>query len=477
MARGYGKAWRQGLCTALTFCMVTAYPLSGRCVNVYDAVCVEGNTTLHTEYLATVYNAESALEAVSRQAASMSEEQKKNPVNVEEVLLFTEEAVASAVHKADGAEILHISKETLSALTDTARDVRDKAVQTLQEGGLEAHRKVAATATLETTASGFTLIVHSDILDTGIDKVRVSKVNAPEFSITFRPADFKAELRPDEQNPEPRTLAIAVALAGQTCEPGTTVSVPNVKIDVPNGQLSAPITLSLNPGSNEPSALTVEGAAGEYAATRYNPASRTLDARLDASDIYTFGRRNVYFTDLLEKDRKIRTAVETLARVNVVYGYGDHTFRPENAVTRAEFVAFVMRALGRVNNSLKSPFEDVTEGHGCYHEIASAYYYGIIKGYDETHFCGEQLISKTQIYAILGRIMEREMGYWPPENPSEYLAYEFSDAIDEWARSDIAIATREGLVIRQSTGRFDGQMMMDRGDVALIIYGLYQRLA
>ena len=138
--------------------------------------------------------------------------------------------------------------------------------------------------------------------------------------------------------------------------------------------------------------------------------------------MYTFGKRNVFFTDLAQKDRKIRAAVEALARVNVVYGYSDNTFRPEQAVTRAEFVAFVMRAMGRVNNSLKSPFLDVTEGHGCFHEIASAYYYGVIKGYDENHFCGERFISKTQIYAILGRILQREMGYLEIENASEYLA-------------------------------------------------------
>jgi hypothetical protein len=119
----------------------------------------------------------------------------------------------------------------------------------------------------------------------------------------------------------------------------------------------------------------------------------------------------------------------------------------------------------------------VTEEHGCYHEIASAYYYGIIKGYDETHFCGEKQISKTQIYTILGRILEREMGYWTPENPGEYLAEEYTDTVDEWAWPEVALATREGLVIRQSTGAFDGLQTMNRGDVALIIYGLYQRLA
>ena len=482
MQSGYGALLRRGLCAVLSVCVATASGLSARAwgpgISVYDAVSVDGALTLHTEFLNGVSSAESAWEAVSRQASAMTDAQKRNPADVSKAALFAEAASASAAtRKTDNASVIRISADTISPLIEIAREARDKAAQALRDNGVAVTRKIAATATLETDASAFTIVICSDILNTEADRVRITKTSAPGFSITFRPTDFREELRPDPENPEPRTLSIGVETITGECEPGTDAPIQQVKITAPDGQLSAPITLSLNPGSNEPSSLAVKGASGETAVSQYNPASRTLDARLDSSDVYTFGKRNVYFTDLSERDKKVRTAVEALARVNVVYGYSDHTFRPEQAVTRAEFVAFVMRVLGRVNNSLKSPFEDVTEAHGCYHEIASAYYYGIIRGYEDGRFCGEQLISKTQIYVILGRILEREMGYWTPENPGEYLAEEFTDTVDEWAWGEVALTAREGLIIRQSDGAFAGQQMMDRGDVALIIYGLYQRLA
>lgn len=478
MQSGYGVRWKRALCAALCAAL-TAAPLSASAAySVYDAVAVDESAALCAEALTAVSDAPSAWEAVSRQANAMTEEQKRNPADINQAALFAEAAVAAAVtRKTDDAPVILVSAETLSTLAATAAEVRDGAAQTLADNGVALTRKVASTVTLETTAPAFTILICSNMLDTAAEKIRITRTADPGFSVTFRPADFSAELRPDPENPEPRTLSIGVELTAGECEPGTDVPIPQVRITAPDGQLSAPVTLSLNPGSNEPSELTMKGASGETAVSRYNPASRTLDARLDSSDVYTFGKRNVYFSDLVEKDRKVRTAVEALARVNVVYGYADHTFRPEQAVTRAEFVAFVMRVLGRVNNSLKSPFLDVTETNGCYHEIASAYYYGIIKGYDAERFCGDQLISKTQIYAILGRILEREMGYWPPENPWECLAEEFTDTVDEWAQSEVALAVREGLVIRQSDGAFAGQQMMSRGDVALIIYGLYQRLA
>ena len=405
MQSGYGVRWKRTLCAALC-AILCAAPLSpASAVSLYDAVAVDETASIHAELLAAVCDAESAWDAVGRQANAMTEEQKRNPADINQAALFAEEAVAAAVKRKTDAPVIVVSAETLSPFIATAAEVRDGAAKALAENGVSVTRKIASTVTLETDAPAFTILICSNMLDTAAEKIRITRTADPGFSVTFRPADFSAELRPDPENPEPRTLSIGVALLEADSETGA----PQVKIAVPNGQLSAPVTLSMNPGSNEPSELAMKSASGKAAVSRYNPASRTLDARLESSDVYTFGKRNIYFTDLLEKDRKIRTAVEALARVNVVYGYSDHTFRPEQAVTRAEFVAFVMRVLGRVNNSLKSPFEDVTEAHGCYHEIASAYYYGIVRGYDETHFCGDILISKTQIYAILGRIMEREM--------------------------------------------------------------------
>ena len=332
----------------------------------------------------------------------------------------------------------------------------------LADNGAAARRRLAGTVVFETEESAFAIVLHPDILDAGIDRVRIERVTAPAFAVTLDPADFAPQLRPE--GAESQALAISVRESEEAeYEPETSVRIPKIQIQVPEGQLPAPVTLSLFPGSAEPSSLRIQGVSGRTPVTRYNPATRTLDARISADDVYTFGRDTVHFTDL--------------SRINVVYGFDDGSYLPDRAVTRAEFVAFVMRVMGWVNNSLKSPFLDVPEGSACYHEIASAYYRGIINGYDEEHFVGDRPISKTQIYVIIGRILERELGYWIPDQPDVYLSGEYSDAVAEWARESIALSTREGLVIRREDGRFEGGATVNRGDAALIIYGLYQRLA
>ena len=446
--------------------------------SVYESYAPEGDVLLHTELLSAIEDASDVAEAVSRQVHAMSPEQKSTPASVDQAVLFAETAVAETARIPVSGGVIHVSREAVAGFAEELEAAEAHAWAALTGGGVEPGRNLRETVIFETTESAFTIVLHADILDTPVERIRVERNSAPAFAITIEPADLRTELSPEGADPEEdRTLEIAVRETGEAFEPGTEVRIPEIALEVPEGQLSAPVTLSLNPGCVEPSSLTIASRNGEASASRYQSATRTLDARVDASDVYTFGRNNVKFSDLTEKNKKLRTAVEALARVNVVYGYSDNTFRPDQNVTRAEFVAFVMRSLGRVNNSLKSPFEDVREGNGCYHEIASAYYYGIINGYDPTHFRGDQPISKTQIYVILGRILQSEMGYWKPEHPEEYLAREYEDTIPAWAGGDIALATREGLVIRQDTGRFDGDRMMNRGDVALIIYGLYQKIA
>lgn len=462
---------------ALTACMALSLlgpPARAATGQIYGSFHADADLTLHRELLESVESAADAGTAVGRQLQGMTAAQRADPADVDQATAYAEAAIASAARGEVGEGPVHISAETVGALMERASAAREAVSGALSENGVVPHRKIARTVVFETERTDVTIVIHPDVLDTGVEKVRVACVGTPAFAVTIRPADLAADLRPESG---PRTLTIRAAQTGTACEPGTTVPIPAVRVEVPDGQLSAPVTLSLEPGSAEPSTLRIRGVGGEASASRYEASSHTLDARIDASDIYTFGRETVSFPDLAERNDELRRAVEALARVDVVYGHSDGTFRPDDAVTRAEFIAFVMRALGRVNNALKSPFLDVTESSGCYHEIASAYYYGIVKGYDADHFRGELPISKTQIYAILGRILEGEMGYWPPEDPSGYLSGEFADEVAAWARSDIAIAVREGLLIRQEDGRFDGGRTVDRGDVALIIYGLYQRLA
>ena len=54
--------------------------------------------------------------------------------------------------------------------------------------------------------------------------------------------------------------------------------------------------------------------------------------------------------------------------------------------------------------------------------------------------------------------------------------YTDASAIPEWARIDVALATRENLVVRRTDGAFNGTATMTRGEAALILYRMFMKI-
>jgi len=76
-------------------------------------------------------------------------------------------------------------------------------------------------------------------------------------------------------------------------------------------------------------------------------------------------------------------AEDTIAKwveQGLISGYTDGTFRPDNSITRAEFMALVNRAFG-FNKKAAIGFFDVSATDWFYDEIAKAVKAGYISGY------------------------------------------------------------------------------------------------
>ncbi|MBO5302408.1 MAG: S-layer homology domain-containing protein, partial [Peptococcaceae bacterium] len=70
-------------------------------------------------------------------------------------------------------------------------------------------------------------------------------------------------------------------------------------------------------------------------------------------------------------------AIYTLAAKNVISGYPDNSFRPNNNVRRAEFVKMLCGAFG-LNGGSALPFEDVNPDDWYYSSISAAYANGVV---------------------------------------------------------------------------------------------------
>ena len=92
---------------------------------------------------------------------------------------------------------------------------------------------------------------------------------------------------------------------------------------------------------------------------------------------------------------------------NLVGGYADGTFKPDQNLTRAEFVAMVNRAFG-YTQKIDLEFTDVLPEDWYAVDIAKVVAADYINGYPDGTFRPEQTITRQEVAAILTQIFSFE---------------------------------------------------------------------
>ena len=128
-----------------------------------------------------------------------------------------------------------------------------------------------------------------------------------------------------------------------------------------------------------------------------------------------------------------------------------------------------------MDNTATATFTDVSASSGLYRAITSSQKHKVINGYSDNTFRGANVISRAQIVTVAGRVLTSEMNYKVPSNASTYLM-KYSDTVPDFAKEMVALATRENLVVYRTDGTFSGSKNMTRGDAAIILYRLFQRI-
>ena len=97
--------------------------------------------------------------------------------------------------------------------------------------------------------------------------------------------------------------------------------------------------------------------------------------------------------------------VNDMASRLVVDGVGDNLFSPDTDITRAEFAAILVRALGLLRGVGEVSFIDVSSEEWYCEYIQTAVYYGLVLGYDEDYFGPNDAITREQAMTMLTRAM------------------------------------------------------------------------
>ncbi|MGB3492239.1 MAG: S-layer homology domain-containing protein [Elainellaceae cyanobacterium] len=141
-----------------------------------------------------------------------------------------------------------------------------------------------------------------------------------------------------------------------------------------------------------------------------------------------------------------KDCVMALAERNLIQGYDDQTFRPEQPITRAEFSALLKRvfpAFEAVRSAAE--FLDVPESHWAFDPVTWAVERGFFAGYPDDTFHPDELLARSPALAVLSSGLK--LG--ETERVDQILAAYFDDEaqIELMFRQAIATATLNQLVV------------------------------
>jgi hypothetical protein len=154
--------------------------------------------------------------------------------------------------------------------------------------------------------------------------------------------------------------------------------------------------------------------------------------------------------------------------MGIVSGFPDGNFKPDAAVTRAEFVSMLTRALAL--DAKPEAAERFRDAEGwAQGAIGAAVEAGLIAGYPDGTFGGSRRINRAEMAAILQRVIGKDLV--PVTRVAEA---EFADAqaFPAWAASGIRAASRAGLVRGFPDHTFRPGNTTTRAETATMLYRL-----
>ncbi|WP_340388155.1 S-layer homology domain-containing protein [Paenibacillus sp. FSL E2-0151] len=154
-------------------------------------------------------------------------------------------------------------------------------------------------------------------------------------------------------------------------------------------------------------------------------------------------------------------------------GNGDNTFSPNRQVTRSEFAEIVVLGLGLMRQDApQNLFPDVNDSAWFRSAVALANEFGIVRGYDNGNFNGNQEITREQGFAMVARayrLIEPEAAISPDQMNSELERYSDAADVSNWAKEDVAQLIAAGIIQGNGPEVLSPKTTMTRAEVTALI--------
>ncbi len=188
----------------------------------------------------------------------------------------------------------------------------------------------------------------------------------------------------------------------------------------------------------------------------------------------------VSFADI--RGKACQTAVEALAAREIINGMTDKAYEPGASMTRAQYAAIIVRALGLTpDKSGAAVFTDVPESSWFAPYVGTACAYGIVEGRGNGVFDPQGTINRQEAAVMTARAaalcgMDTALD---SDGIRMYIA-QFTDYVQvgKWARESVAFCFKAGILAdSEFEENIEPAKDITRGEVALMVYRLLLKAA
>ena len=181
----------------------------------------------------------------------------------------------------------------------------------------------------------------------------------------------------------------------------------------------------------------------------------------------------------LPKDHWAYKQIQILTDFNVVVGYPDGNYRPDQEVTRGEFASMVVKAFDQEKAEIKQPvsFTDVKNTDWFWGVIQRAVMFDLLKGYPDGHFDPYGTVSRghvisTVVNALTTETVSRQKAEEILEN-----SYSDYDQIPEWVLVAAGKAEILDMIVKApgDEGKVNAQRPATRAELAAFLVKMLEQ--
>ena len=174
------------------------------------------------------------------------------------------------------------------------------------------------------------------------------------------------------------------------------------------------------------------------------------------------------FSDVPE-DMWAYKQIEKWADENIVVGYEDGTYKPQNLITRAEFATIVVKLFNPEKVADLSKYTDVKTSDWFYDNMAKAVGMGAIEEVTSTTMRPNAYVTRQEAVVILNSIIK-----FAPARKDAIKDFADYDEIADYAEDDVEVFSEREYVIGYPDGTFRPADTITRAEAATILDRIFK---